>query len=277
MGEARGPAGKAFETRTAELPSGPVTYHVAGEGPPILYFHSAGGIRYTYALDELAKFYRIHMMVAPGFDGTPPHEGVDSMPALAGLAGAFAEKVIGGPCDVMGQSFGGFLATWYTVLNPETVGQLILQCPSGFRPKHIPQKPPGDPVEMRRRMYAHPERIPSGEKTPEQLAESRKWAHFYHKSVGLDEALTARLHEIECLTLILHGTKDGMMPEESAQFLKAHIGRSKLVYVYDAGHNIEVDQAARFVALVRDFMTRGEAFLVNPGDRAAGVAAAVSS
>lgn len=277
MGDAPGPAGKAFEIRTAELSSGPVIYHVAGDGPPILYFHSAGGIRFTHALDELAKSYRIHMMVAPGFDGTPPHKGVDTMPALAGLAGGFAERVIGGPCDVMGQSFGGFLATWFTVLNPETVGQLILQCPSGFRPKHIPQNLPGDPEEMRRRMYAHPERIPPGEKTSEQLAESRKWAHFYHKSVGLDEALAACLGEIGCLTLILHGTKDGMMPEESAQFLKAHIGRSKLVYVYDAGHNIEVDQAARFVALARDFLTRGEAFLVNPGDRAAGVAAVALS
>ena len=68
MVQTDGAAGGPFEKRTAELSSGSVTYHVAGDGPPVLYFHSAGGIRYTYALDELAKDYRIHMMVAPGFE-----------------------------------------------------------------------------------------------------------------------------------------------------------------------------------------------------------------
>jgi len=49
------------------------------------------------------------------------------------------------------------------------------------------------------------------------------------------------------------------------------IPRAKLLYIYDAGHNIEVDQPDRFVALIRDFLFRGEAFIVNPGDELAGV------
>ena len=269
-----GPAGEPFQRFTADLPSGPVTYHVAGEGPPVLYLHSAGGIRFTYALDELSRDHRIHMMVAPGFDGTPAHEGLDTMPALADLAGQFVDSVIGGPCDLIGQSFGGFLSAWVTARNPDKVSSVVLQCPSGFRPPHIPQKPPGSPEEMRSRMFAHPERIPPGEKTPDQLAESRGWADYYHKSVGLDEALVARLPEIEQQTLVLQGTKDGMMPPESGQLLAREIPHAKLVYVYDAGHNIEVDQPERFVALVRDFFSRGEAFIVNPGDEQAGVLAA---
>ena len=48
------------------------------------------------------------------------------------------------------------------------------------------------------------------------------------------------------------------------------IPRAKLVYVYDAGHNIEVDQPEKFVSLIRDFLMRGEAFIVNPGDELAG-------
>jgi pimeloyl-ACP methyl ester carboxylesterase len=266
-------AGGPFEQSTVELSSGPVTYHVAGDGPPVLYFHSAGGIRYTYALDELARDFRIYMFVAPGFDGTPTHDGVDTMPLLADLAAEFADKIIGEKCDVIGQSFGGFLSVWYTVRHPDKVGVLVPQCPSGFRPKEIPQKPAGTPEEMRARMFAHPERIPPGEKTPEQLAESRKWANYYHNSVGLDEGLVDRLGEIECQTLILQGTKDGMMPPESGQLLMREIPRAKLVYVYDAGHNIEVDQPERFVDLIRDFLTRGEAFIVNPGDAVAGVGA----
>ena len=129
------------------------------------------------------------------------------------------------------------------------------------------------PEEMKRRMFAHPERIPEGEKTPEQLAEGRKWSNFYHKNVGLDEELVSRLGGIECLTLILQGTKDGMMPPESGQLLRREIPHSNLMYVYDAGHNIEVDQPKRFVEMVDDFLTRGQAFIVNPGDEMLGVAA----
>ena len=271
MIKSEGPAGWPFEKRSVELPSGPVTYHVAGDGPPVLYFHSAGGIRYTYALDELAKDYRIYMMVAPGFDETPLHEGVDTMPDLADLAAEFVDEVIGEKVDVIGQSFGGFLSVWFTARHPDKVGFLVPQCPSGFRPKDIAQKPPGTPEEMRARMFAHPERIPPGEKTPEQLSESRKWANNYHKSVGLDETLVAQLSSIGCQTLILQGTRDGMMPPESGQLLMREIPRAKLLYVYDAGHNIEVDQPERFVALIRDFFSRGEAFIVNPGDEMAGV------
>ena len=268
-----GPAGGPFQRLTADLSSGPVTYHVAGEGPPVLYLHSAGGVRFTYALDELSRDHRIHAMVAPGFDGTPAHEELASMPALADLAGEFVDSVIGGPCDLIGQSFGGFLSAWVTARHPEKIQYLVLQCPSGFRPPHIPQKPAGSPEEMRARMFAHPERIPPGEKTPDQLAESRGWAHHYHQSIGLDEALVARLPEIMQQTLVLQGTKDGMMPPESGQLLAREIPHAKLVYVYDAGHNIEVDQPERFVALVRDFLSRGEAFIVNPGDERAGVTA----
>ena len=268
-----GPAGAPFNKQTVDLSSGPLTYHVAGDGPPVLYLHSAGGIRFTYALDELANDHRIYMFVAPGFDGTQPHDGVDTMQGLADLAAEFVDEVIGETVDVIGQSFGGFLSVWFTVRHPDKVGFLVPQCPSGFRPKEIPQKSPGTPEEMRARMFAHPERLPPGEKTPEQLSESRKWADYYHKSVGLDEELVARLGEIECQTLILQGTRDGMMPPESGQLLKRDIPRAKLLFVYDAGHNIEVDQPERFIKLIRDFFSRGEAFIVNPGDELAGVEA----
>ena len=39
--------------------------------------------------------------------------------------------------------------------------------------------------------------------------------------------------------------------------------RAFLIYVYDAAHNIEVDQPERFAALASDFLKRGEVFLVN--------------
>ena len=196
------------------------------------------------------------------------------MPALADLAGEFVDSVIGEPCDLIGQSFGGFLSAWVTVCNPEKISSVVLQCPSGFRPPHIPQKPAGSPEEMRSRMFAHPERILSGEKTPEQLAESRGWADYSTSPSDSMRRSSRGCRRSNSRALVLQGTKDGMMPPESGQLLAREIPHAKLVYVYDAGHNIEVDQPERFVAPVRDFFSRGEAFIVNPGDEQAGVAAA---
>ena len=87
----------------------------------------------------------------------------------------------------------------------------------------------------------------------------------YHGGKAKDDALVDRLGAIEALTLILHGTRDGAIPISSPRLLKSRIPRAFLIYVYDAAHAIEVDQPEYFAGLVEDFLTRGEAFLVNPG------------
>jgi pimeloyl-ACP methyl ester carboxylesterase len=71
MSEWARPAGGPFEKKSMKLPSGPITYHIAGDGPPILYLHSAGGIRFTHSLDKLSENFRICMMVSPGFGPSP--------------------------------------------------------------------------------------------------------------------------------------------------------------------------------------------------------------
>ena len=72
-----------------------------------------------------------------------------------------------------------------------------------------------------------------------------------------------RVGEIDCQTLILHGTRDVRVPAAGVQMLKARIPHSQLVYVYDAAHSLELDQPERVGGLIEDFLVRGEAFIVN--------------
>lgn len=253
-----------FETRDVRLPQGTIKYHVGGRGAPLLCFHSAGGVRFSTPLRNLAASHTVYMPIVPGFDGTDLLDGVDTYPDLAKLFAGFADTVIGAQCDVLGHSFGGRLAIWFAALHPDKVRLLVLEAPSGFRPKSAPQ-PSWEPQALRAAMFAHPERIPPGEKSPEAAAENRKAALRYHKSIDMDEALVEQLDKVRAVTLILHGTKDGMIPEESAIFLKSRIATSHLVYVYDAAHAMEVDQPERFTTLVGDFLARGQGFLVNAG------------
>lgn len=80
-----------------------------------------------------------------------------------------------------------------------------------------------------------------------------------------DEELMARSGEIQAYTLILGGSRDVQVPAQAVQAVKSLIRRSQLVYVYGAGHAMEMDQPERVAALVEDFFVRGDAFIVNPG------------
>ena len=185
-----------FKSEQCSLPEGTISYFVGGEGRDVVYLHPAAGMRFTKPIDHLAGTFRVWAPIVPGFDGTDPIDGIDSIKKVAGILSRFIETVIGGPCDIVGQSLGSWLGAWFAILHPEQVGQ------------------------------------------------------------------------IECLTLILHGTKDIRVPQAAVQMLKNRIQRSQLIYVYDAAHGIEVDQPERVGVVIEDFLLRAEAFIVNPGEPA---------
>jgi len=264
-----------FKEQVVSLSAGDVTYHVAGGGNPVLCLHGGGGFRPTAALDALAEKFSIYAPVTPGFDGTPTLDGVASMPDLARLWGEFADIVIKQRCDLLGHSFGGWLAAWIAVQTPEKIGQLNLEAPSGLR-QGSPRAVPESLEVLHLALTATTENVPPETKSQEILARNRETMGHYYREPSKpgagrvmfgdsDTALAGRLAEIEALTLILHGTKDGAVPSDSMHFIKQRIPRAFLIYVYDAAHAIEIDQPENVSALVIDFLTRGEAFLVNPG------------
>jgi len=258
----------AFERKETKLSTGPVSYYKAGSGQPVLYLHSGTGVRFTEPLDKLAENYTVYMPIFPGYDGTAAHDGVKGAKALAGVFKEFAEKEMGGDkVDVIGHSIGGWIAAWLGVLMGDNVDQLILVASGGFRTPGTPPMP-SDPAVLRKLAYVYPEKIKPDGRTPEQGAKNREMIPVYVGGVSYDEELIARLPEISALTMIVHGEKDGTIPESSSTMLRNRIKKSHLIFLYDAGHVPEIDQPERFSRLVGDFLSRGEAFLVNWGSQA---------
>jgi pimeloyl-ACP methyl ester carboxylesterase len=252
------------QARKVSLSTGELSYFAAGQGRPIVYLHPAGGVRWTKVLDQLAKSFKLYAPIVPGFDGTTAHSSVDSMKGLAALVGEFVEKIVGGPCDVIGCSFGGYLAAWLAAERPALVDHLVLECPAGFRPKgHGGQ--PADAEALRKLLFLHPDKLPPESKPAEQEAGNRKMLPLYGYSADTDEELLARIPAIDKLTLILHGSADRMIPKESVQLLKSRLPRAYLVYIWDAAHAIEVDQPERMLAVLESFLQRSEGFMVNWG------------
>lgn len=222
---------------------------------PLLYLHPAGGVRPTKVLDKLKP----HQPVFPGFDGTPLREPA-SRKQLGEWVGRYIDEKIGSACDVIGCSFGGAVALWLAIQRPELVDHLVLECPAGLQT--IDAKLRADPAEFRKALFVHPEKFPGKPKSPEIEATNRRMLTHYGAEDGQDPELLERIPEIRHSTLILHGTEDRIIGRESMQLLKSRLAKSFLVYVWDAAHNIEVDQPERMLALVEAFLERSDAFVV---------------
>ncbi len=258
-----------FEKKEWIDESGTLPYYVAGEGRALLYLHSGGGPRLSRVLEGLAEGHRVIVPTMPGFDGTELREDLRSKRGLARLMGEFTDEIIGEDCDVMGQSFGGWVAAWLALERAELVDQLILEAPAGLRPKGKGGLAK-TPDEVQRQLYVHPENLrpedASDEDPKVQLARLR---HYNQEGADMDEDLAGRLAEIQSLTLVLMGVEDTVIPAETGWLLKERLPNVYLTYIDDAAHNIEVDQPERVLKLVRKFLEHGEAFLLNRGPEAA--------
>src|SRR5262245_6712012 len=251
-----------------QLSTGKLSYFVLGEGRPLIYLHAAGGPQITPFLAGLSGAHRIFMPIAPGFESTLGHAAVKTVPDLADLYADFARATIGGACDVMGHSFGGWAALWLAVRHPGAIDQLVLEAPAGLR-FGASAGPPRTPEELRRKLYAYPEKATNLIKPPAVAAANGEAFARYQGGTPVDEALLARLAEIKARTLIVMANKDEMIPARAGHVLKERIPASHLTYIYDAAHAIEVDQPERLLRLVKSFLERGEAYIVNFGDEAA--------
>jgi pimeloyl-ACP methyl ester carboxylesterase len=180
---------------------------------------------------------------------------------LADLAAKFARSVIGGPCDVVAESFGGWQALWLAVRRPDLVGQLVLQAPAGLRTEGTGGLP-ADPAERLKKLYAVPERAPKETRLPEVLAENQRQRDRYFGGLSLDKELQMALPGIKARTLIVFGTADEVVPIDCARRLTAGIPHAHLSYIWGAAHVPEWDQPDRVARLIGAFLEHGEAFVV---------------
>jgi pimeloyl-ACP methyl ester carboxylesterase len=188
------------------------------------------------------------------------------MSELADVAAEFVRKTIGKGCDVMAESFGGWIALWLAVKHPDLVDQLVLEAPAGLRTKGVGGLP-SDPAERERKLYAVPERAPKDPHYAAAAPSNAKTAADYMGRETLDKALVKSLPQIKARTLLLFGTKDEVIPvEDVGRRLKAGIPHSHLSFIYGAAHALEFDQPDRVARLVGAFLERGEAFVVRTAE-----------
>lgn len=251
--------------RTIHTAAGPVEYADTLEGAPLLAVHgSLGGWDQGLVATEFfrANGFRIIAPSRPGYLGTPlstarsPVEQAEVLVALMDAAGIDKFAVFGG-------SAGGPTAYAVAARNPERVSALVqidsislptpappfarlsamdpsIQCQlwllrHAARPmlrmvfRRFGEASPEEAANRAAAIAADPVRI--GHLETILLASSgwqQRRAGFDNDSAGLKGLAPLDLQEIDCPTLIMHGTADTAVPPENARHAHAGIPGSEL-------------------------------------------------
>ncbi|HLH77556.1 MAG TPA: alpha/beta hydrolase [Candidatus Binataceae bacterium] len=257
------PAGVEFSESFVEADGFRIRYRQAGSGEVLICLHGGGGLRISRAHELLAHSRRLIAFEIPGFGQSPVNDRSASMEELAGTMNAAVAALGIDHYSIMGNSFGSKVALWMAILRPQVVKAVVVVGPAAIRlPRQGP--PPGQlaPERAAELLYAHPERQPpipplAPEIVAKQIALSTRLL-----GPPRDEPFEARLRELQMPVLALFGTHDRVTPPAGAHLFREILPNCHLVMVYDAAHGIDADRPEAVAALVEDFLSRGDGFLV---------------
>ncbi len=220
-----------------------------GDGPPLLYLHSAGGLLWDPFHDALAQRYHL---IAPYIPGTGRSTGLTDLADHHDLFFFYLELLDALDLDqvrLIGHSMGGWIAAELAALAPTRIQQLVLIAPIGLWNDQYPVAdfltlPPSELVPAVFHDTTRPEaqallNLPTD---PDELqratitrAKIRAAAARFLWPIP-DKGLARRIHRIAAPTLILWGDHDGLLPPQYGDDFQAAIPNSRLIRFQHSGH-----------------------------------------
>jgi len=254
--------GGAFREGFVEVDGFRIRYCEAGQGPPLVHLHGAGGLRLNAAHDLLATRFGVIAVEMPGFGQSEENTRTRTIAELAMTIVKAADALGLDRFDLMGTSFGGKAALWLAVTHPERVRALVLEAPAAIRPQNA-ARVSGTPEQMAARLYAHPERMPPLPATAPKVQAKQQRLVARLRGPDRDAELETAMRQLDTPTLVLFGTLDRVIPSGMGRHYKELLPNGHLVLVYDSGHAIGAERPEAFAEIVTDFLERHEAFLIS--------------
>lgn len=244
---------------TLDFPFGAVRYLEAGDGPSLVYLHGMGDTGSLLPVfQELASSRRVIRPDHPGFlfSSVGPF---DSARELAHWYVSFVDRLGVTSFDLVGCSFGGWLAAELALLIPARVTSLTLIDPAGLGGNGTaPSVFTATSEESVNRTFAT-ERMRSraGERAPAEetaalltrglTAASCLASEPYMHDPSLDHRLSA----LGIPTQVIWGADDGVIPVVYAESWRRALPHADVTIIPNAGHLPHLEQPEAFRAAAK--------------------------
>jgi len=241
-----------------------------GDGPPLLYLHAIGGDTDGLpALDALAAERDVIMPMHPGFAGSAGLEQIDSIEDLAFHYADVLDALDLDTVDVIGTSYGGWIAAEIACRWPERVRRIVLAGAAGLWLDEAPMAElfGAEPAELAERLFLDqslpqaqllrmlkdigdlPDEILLPQANAVAAAARVAWNPYFH-----NPKLPGRLHRVTMPALVIWGRNDGLIPLAHGERWRQLLSDARLAVVERAGHLPILEQPDAFLALVRPFL-----------------------
>ena len=241
---------------------------IGGEGPPLLYLHSAGGETDWMPFHaELAKKFKVYLPAHPGFALSGGLEAIRDIHDMVWhyvdlLAALKLERV-----PVIGFSLGAWLSMELAVLRPSLVSKLVLVNAAGVRVENarMAELFIDDFDDMRKLLFFNPEDRKLVEQAmPLSIDDSRilmwlrareatarvGWNPYLH-----NPRLPQHLHRVQAPTLVLWGRHDKLIPLPHGEFIASKIPGAKLEIFDHCGHMLPFEKPTAFAHRACEFLS----------------------
>ncbi len=250
----------------------------AGDGPPLLFLHGAGGVpSWDGALPLLSRAFRVHAPLLPGFGRSTGLEhlqdqwdlflhGFDVLDAL-GLDRPY----------VVGESMGGWLAAEMAALRPKEIGRLALAAPLGLWRDDAPVVDLFGHMTHELVPYLfHDPSCPAAQqmlsltsilsdkddRTDEQVELLIAMVRGFRTAAKFlfpipERGLERRLPRIAAPTLVVWGTGDRLILPSYAELFRARIPAAEVALIAGAGHLIGLERPEPYARALLRFGAAG--------------------
>jgi pimeloyl-ACP methyl ester carboxylesterase len=238
----------------------------SGQGRPLLFLHGGGGLRGDEPfLALLAEGRRVIAPTHPGFGDSDLPDWMDQVGDIAFLYLDLLDRIGHAEVDVVGCSFGGWIAAELAVMVPHRIRGLVLVGPAGIAAEGdgLPDLFTLPEAEVAALLYHDPARYRRDPATLDAIEAATAWRdrqsfiRFARRPYLHNPKLPHRLHRATCPTLLMRGADDGLIPADHLSRYAEAFPDARVATIPGAGHLPQIEQPALFADLTLAFL-RGE-------------------
>jgi pimeloyl-ACP methyl ester carboxylesterase len=250
-------------------------YEIEGDGAPVVLIPGFAAGRWIWfkQTEELSRNFRVIIFDPRGVSASDKPEGVQTIELLADDVAHLLQTIGIESADIVGASFGGFVAQEFALKYPAMTRKLVLCCTSFGGPNHVAPAPETlqalastKGLNSEERMRANlllaftPEYVQTEVDEVDRVVKLRA-ANEVPEHIYLSQLQAAmsfntepRLKGIKSPTLVLSGDADVIVPVQNSRNLASKIPGAQLQIIEGGSHTFFIEQAGEFNRIVTEFL-----------------------